>query len=222
VIVGRFDEARSGFLRRLLATGKTGRIWTTLAPDDAAPQLGEERSRIVAALEYLDQQGLVELQPAEVRQRYTLVARPESEAALVDALLERFARRERAETARIEDVLRLVTHDGCQVSALVGYFGEERAERCGHCSHCLTGRAQRLPEPESEPPIETTVGVDAFAALRDEHPEALGAPRQQARFLSGITSPATSRAKLTRDPLFGSLADRRFADVLAWCEEKIA
>ena len=87
-----------------------------------------------------------------MRQRYTLLARPDSEGELVDRLLERFARRERAETVRIENVL------------------------------------------------------------------ALGTPRQQARFLAGITSPATSRAKLTRVPVFGSLAERRFADVLAWCE----
>ena len=49
---------------------------------------------------------------------------------------------------------------------------------------------------------------------------ALGAPRQRARFLCGITSPATSRAKLTRDALFGVLAERRFADVLAWCADE--
>jgi len=216
-VVGRFDEARAGFLRRLVATGKTGRTWTTLAPDDAAAELGEERSRIVAALEYLDQQGLVELQPAELRQRYTLLALPDSAAELVDGLLERFARRERAETARIENVLALVTHDGCQVCALVGYFGETRTEPCGHCSHCLTGRTQQLPQPETEPPIEKIADADALTALRANEPDALGTPRQQARFLAGITSPATSRARLTRDPLFGSLAERRFADVLAWC-----
>ncbi len=221
-VFGHFDEARAGFLRRLIATGKTGRTWTTLAPDDAAAELGEERSRILAALEYLDQQGLVELQPAELRQRYTLLVRPDSEVELVDGLLDRFARRERAETARIENVLALVTHDGCQVCSLVGYFGEIREERCGHCSHCLTGHAQRLPEPEAKPPIETTVSADALAALRDVHPEALGSPRQLARFLAGITSPAASRAKLGRDPLFGSLAERRFADVLGWCETRAA
>jgi ATP-dependent DNA helicase RecQ len=38
-----------------------------------------------------------------------------------------------------------------------------------------------------------------------------------ARFLCGTTSPATTRAKLTREPLLGALADRRFLDVLAWC-----
>jgi ATP-dependent DNA helicase RecQ len=221
-VFSRFDESRAGFLRRLIGTGKTGRTWTTLAPDDAAAELGEERSRIVAALEYLDQQGLVELQPAELRQRYTLLARPDSDAELVDRLLERFARREGAETARIDNVLALVTHDGCQVCVLVGYFGETRAERCGHCSHCLTGRAQRLPQPEPKPSIETTVHAEALAALRSRHPDALGTPRQQARFLSGITSPATSSAKLTRDGLFGSLAERRFADVLAWCEAAVA
>jgi ATP-dependent DNA helicase RecQ len=217
-IVSRFDETRAGFLRRLIATGKTGRTWTTLAPDDAAAELGEERSRILAALEYLEEQGLVELQPAEVRQRYTLLASPDSEAELVDRLLERFARREHAETARIENVLALVTNDGCQVRALVGYFGETRAEPCGHCSHCLTGSAQLLPQREPKPPIESSVDADALAALRNDHPDVLGSPRQQARFLAGITSPATSRAKLTRDRLFGALTDRRFADVLAWCE----
>ena len=184
-IVGSFDEARADFLRRLLATGKTGRIWTTLAPDDAAAALGEERSRIVAALEYLDQQGLVELQPADVRQRYTLLARPDSGAALVERLLERFARREQAETARIASVLELVTHDGCQVGALVGYFGETRTEPCGHCTHCLTGHAQRLPEPEPKPPIAAGIDAVALAALREKpsrrarHREAAGAlPRR--------------------------------------------
>jgi len=219
-VFGRFDEERAGFLRRLVASGKTGRTWTTLAPDDVAAALGEDRSRILAALEYLDEQGLVELQPAEPRQRYTILDGPHSEEKLLERLLERFARRERAETERIGRVLALVTHDGCQVRALVGYFGEARTEPCGHCSHCLTGRAQLLPPEEPKPPIELSVDADEFDVLRSDHPEALGAPRQQARFLSGITSPATTRARLTRDRLFGSLADRRFDDVLAWCEAR--
>jgi ATP-dependent DNA helicase RecQ len=221
-IFGRFDESRANFLQRLFETGKTGRTWTTLAPGDAAAALGEERARIVAALEYLDQQGLAELQPAELRQRYTVIARPESEDEPAERLLERFARRERAEAGRIENVLALVTHDGCQVGALVGYFGETRAEPCGHCSYCLSGSAQQLPQPEPRPPIDARVDAGALDALRFDHPDALATPRQQARFLCGLTSPATTRAKLTKDRLFGSLAERRFADVLAWCETAVA
>ena len=109
-----FDPARADFLRRLVATGKTGRLWTSVNPDEAAVALDEERSRIVAALGHLERQGLVELTPAEARQRYTLLERPGSPAELLDRLAERFDRREQAETARIEPVATLVTHEGCQ------------------------------------------------------------------------------------------------------------
>ncbi len=214
----RFDESRAAFLRRVVESGKTGRTWTTIAPAESASALGEERSRIVAALEYLDQQGLVELQPAELRQRYTITSHTHSEDDLVERLLERFARRERSETERIQNVLSLVTHAGCQVQALVAYFGETRSGACGHCSHCLNGRAQQLPESEAIPPIEAVVEPTALADLRVSNPDSLGIPRQAARFLAGITSPATTRAKLTRHPLFGTLAERRFGDILAWCE----
>jgi ATP-dependent DNA helicase RecQ len=215
-----FDPARADFLRRLVAAGKTGRTWTTLNPDEAAAAIGEERSRIVAAIGYLEQQGLAEVKAADARQRYTVLSRPASSAVLVDGLAERFDRREQAEAARIERVVDLVTTDGCQVNALVGYFGETREQPCGHCTHCLDGKPQRLPETEPLRPIE--VDRHALATLQGAQPDALGRPRQLARFLCGITSPATSRAKLTRDPLFGALAERRFADVLAWCSDGAA
>jgi ATP-dependent DNA helicase RecQ len=219
-VFSRFDESRADFLHRLIASGETGRTWTTIAPDKAASALGEQRSRIVAALEYLDQQGLVELKAAEVRQRYTVTAMPDAQDELVERLLERFARRERSETERIQSVLTLVTHDGCQVQALIAYFGETRAEPCGHCSHCLTGSAQQLPQLEPRPQIDAVVDEAALDSLRSSNPDSLGTPRQAARFLAGITSPATTRAKLTRHRLFGSLADRRFLEIVAWCEGK--
>ena len=53
-----------------------------------------------------------------------------------------------------------------------------------------------------------------LAALRAEHPAALGQPRQLARFLCGLSSPATTRAKLSRHELYGALAAHRFAAVL--------
>jgi ATP-dependent DNA helicase RecQ len=209
-----FDADRAAFLRRVLASGRTGRAWTSIDPG----ALGAERARVVAALGYLEQQGLVELKASDVRQRYTLLARPPSIDRVRDGLAERFARREQAETERIARVVSLVTHDGCQVQALVGYFGEERPEPCGHCTFCLTAEPRELPEPDPLPPIESVVDRDGLRALREAHPDALGLPRQRARFLCGLTSPATTRSRLGRGALFGALAERRFADVLAWCE----
>ena len=212
-----FDPARAGFLRRMVASGKTGRVWTSLDPEVAAVALGEERSRVVAALGHLEERGSIELRVADVRQRYTVLEDPSSRDDLLERLVERFERREQAETDRIRQVVALVTHRGCQVNELVGYFGEARTEPCGHCSFCLGGEAQELPETAAPAAIEAVVDDRALSVLAAGHPEALGAPRQRARFLCGITSPATSRAKLGRDPLFGALADRRFAEVLVWC-----
>jgi ATP-dependent DNA helicase RecQ len=50
--------------------------------------------------------------------------------------------------------------------------------------------------------------------LRSEGRAALAAPRQLARSPCGLSSPATSRARLTDDPRFGTLADVPFRVVL--------
>ena len=209
----RFDPARSSFLRRVIGAGKQGRVWVTLAPEDVALELGEDRSRIVAALGYLEDQGLAELQPAEARQRYSVLTEPLDLPALVDATAARFERRERAEIARIQRVLELVTADSCQVRALAAYFGEQRAEPCGHCSHCLSG-AVALPPGSVTPAPESIVSRAELADLRTRYPAELAQPRQLARFLCGLSSPATTRARLSRHELFGALAAHRFDVVL--------
>jgi ATP-dependent DNA helicase RecQ len=205
-----FDETRRDFLRRVVESGQPGRTWVAVDP---AGVPGEDRERVVRALDYLEQRGLVELKVSDVRQRFTLLALPVSRESVADSLAERFERRERAEAERVRRVLALVEQEGCQVQALVGYFGETLPDACGHCTHCLTGAAQRVREANPPAPID----VD-LRALVDAHPEALRAPRQRARFLCGLSSPAATRAKLTRHPLFGALAEHRFADVLARCE----
>ena len=63
----------------------------------------------------------------------------------------------------------------------------------------------------------THVNESTFAEVRDAHPAALGKPRQQARFLCGLSSPAVISARLSRHPLFGALEPYPFKEVLAWC-----
>jgi len=110
-----------------------------------------------------------------------------------------------------------VTNDGCQANALAAYFGEVRSKPCGHCTHCRTGRRQAIPPRSALPAIASALDADSWSALRAEHPDELGEPRQGARFLCGLTGPAFTRAKLSRQPLFGALAEYPFGDVEAWC-----
>jgi ATP-dependent DNA helicase RecQ len=65
-------------------------------------------------------------------------------------------------------------------------------------------------------PLPGPLDVPALEACRAAHPEALAHPRQAARFLTGLTSPALTKAKLSRHPLFAALEGYPFAEVLAW------
>jgi ATP-dependent DNA helicase RecQ len=216
-VVGRFDPARAAFLRSLFERSKFGREWYTIDPEALAETLGEPRERIVRALQYLEEQGLVELGTSDARQRFTrLVAEPDVDA-LTDDLAARFTAREQNEVERVHRVGELVGMAGCQTNALLAYFGETRDAPCGHCTFCETGRATPLPAPREARPVEGAVDRAAFAALCAAHPTALGTPRQRARYLCGLTSPAVGRARIGRNRLFGVLEDRRFGDVLAWC-----
>ena len=100
----------------------------------------------------------------------------------------------------------------------MGYFGQVLEAPCGHCTFCESGHAQTLPDVPAAPPIETVVDAQDLADVCAAHSAALGDARQQARFLCGLTGPAFTQARLSRQPLFGVLEERRFADVLAWCQ----
>ena len=56
-----------------------------------------------------------------------------------------------------------------------------------------------------------------FQNMRAQYPSALGNPRQAARFLCGLSSPALTKTKLSQHQLFGALAERHFGEVLDWC-----
>jgi len=214
-IAAQFPGEPGQFVLEIFARAKRGRVWYAVNPDEVAAALAQERRRVVRALEVLEERGLIELRPADARQRYTRL-RDADALSLTAELVERCRRRERSEIERLQRVLDLVTHDGCQTNALVAYFGEERDQPCGHCTHCRTGRRPSLPESPAPAPLPDGLDVAAFQALREAHPEALAEPRQAARFLAGLTSPALTRARLGRHPLFGALEGRRFAEILAW------
>lgn len=217
-LAGRFQGERARFVKDLFAHAKKGRTWYTFEPSEVAQALGQPRDRVVKALDYFQEQGYAEVQVAEPRQRYTRLREREDAEALVALLRERFQKREAQEVSRVRDVLRLVMHDGCQSNALVAHFGERREAPCGHCTWCRTGVARVLPPPRPRPELRAQLDVATFRSLVAKHPEALGHPRQAARFLCGLSSPALSKAKLGGHKLFGVLAEYPFAQVLAFCE----
>ncbi len=212
-IAAAFPGPAGGLARDVFGAAKLGKIWYSLNPDDAANTLGVERKRVTRALDVMAERGYIELRASDTRQVFTRL-RPEEDATVItEELMERFVRREESEIKRLRQVLELVTHDGCQVNDLIGYFGEVRDAPCGHCTFCLTGKRQVLPVASELPPIADQVLQEA-ATLQTQYPDALGTARQLARFLCGLSSPALTKARITKLPLFGTLENRSFGEVL--------
>ncbi|MFN7133283.1 MAG: RecQ family ATP-dependent DNA helicase, partial [Myxococcales bacterium] len=176
----RFEGERAEFITSLFRVAKKGRIWWKLDPDDVATKLRQDRSRVVKALEYLREQGLVELRGSEPRQRFTRLRDQEDAVALVELLVQRFETREASELQRLEQVVALVNHDGCKTGALLAHFGERLSSGCGHCSHCLGEPARPMSGAASEVPA--SFDWAAVRALQREHPALLTDPRLSGPF----------------------------------------
>jgi ATP-dependent DNA helicase RecQ len=248
-VLAKHTPERQAFLRKLLHCGKRGTKWTTIDPDSAAVELAEPRDRIVKALGWLSDSGSIELRPSGSRQRYRLTGglQPDGQGkpdagqpdldALTRAMQELFAVREARDLERLQAVLDFAAERGCLTHRLLRYFGEnvgpaegnEPLVRCGSCTSCddpgptaaQSSAAAAREIPGSTTPDITAAQSAAVEALVAENRTSLGTARQLARFLCGLTSPATSRERLGRHTAFGLLASVPFATVLARAESLV-
>ncbi|MBF0138081.1 MAG: RecQ family ATP-dependent DNA helicase [Magnetococcus sp. DMHC-1] len=217
-ILARFDPQRAAFLRGVLRHARKKIKWFTLDAHATSLALQQPRERVVAALEYLAQQGDIELESMGVREGYRLLQQPKNPEALRDSLLARFMKREQHDISRIHTMLDFAHHPTCRTQYLLAYFGEERPP-CGHCDRCQ-------PQAESSsgtipPPTRHDLGSNALRQLRDlraEHHPSLATPRQLARFFCDITSPATTRERLRHHPLSGAWKHVPFHQALTFLE----
>jgi len=214
-ILGQFDAARAEFLRDVFRHAVKGKTWFSLDVEKACRAMGQPRERIVSAIGYLEEKGDLIVQASGVRQGYRLLTRPGNLAGLCEGLGVRFEQREAHDIARIRRVLAYAEAKECWTRHLLAYFGEDRAA-CGHCGHCEGQPPRRLP-PAMRVPLAAREQTEVRRLLAEKH-EALGSPRQVARFLCGLASPATTRAKLRRHSLFGVFGSSPFHDVLGLAE----
>ena len=210
-VLARFDESRRDFLRRMLACGQAARKWMRLDVHQAALHLEEPRDRLVRALNYLEEQGDVELQVSGVRQGYRRLPGEPDRGQILESLIQRFQLREIRDLARLHEMERLTRQPGCTSAALLAYFGETLEQDCGRCGNCQGQHPANL---------DTTVAPlteaqrDRIQRVSQQGHAALAHPRQLTRFLCGLTSPASSRARLSKHPDFGALSSVPFELVL--------
>lgn len=213
-ILGHFEGERRDFVAQILSHAKKARLWFTIDAEAAAKSMQQPRERIVRALDYLSEQGWLELETQGTRNQFQRLKMPEDLTALARQMHQRTMQREASELARLRDVVKLIEHDGCQVAALCQHFGEQRDMPCGHCTWCLNGRTAAQLTQATITPIDDRLLVQARDLAR-KHPQALADATLLARFLCGVSSPALAKAKLSSHALFGALADVPLQEVRA-------
>ena len=212
-ITHQFSGERRQFLEHVFQHSKKARIWYHIDINKTAEKLRQPRQRLIRALNYLHENEFLLVRASQIRHRFTLLRQPDDISQLGVQLFRRFVERESKDINRIQQVLDLVTHNGCQTNYLVGYFGEERLANCGHCNWCMNGNRPVVLRPVPEFSL-TREDLEKIEAVRQEHQDILSQPRALARFLCGITSPKISRAKLSAHKYFGLMANIRFHQVL--------
>ncbi|MEM9282302.1 MAG: ATP-dependent DNA helicase RecQ [Verrucomicrobiota bacterium] len=216
VLAGHTEDRRR-FLDRLFQSADEGRIWLSIDVARSAMELDEPEDRIRKALRYLEEMGDAIVKPSHLRHRYRLPpdgSRVVSEVA--GRLIERFETREQNEIDRLHQVIGHCESQTCLTQGVLHYFGEE-GDSCGHCGICR-GQYTGGPLLASERKSITFEDAELIRELHAQSHIALRQPRQFTRFLCGLSSPATTRAKLHRHDAFGRLAAVPFGEVLTHVE----
>ncbi|MEV3807148.1 ATP-dependent DNA helicase RecQ [Aeromonas dhakensis] len=212
-ILARFNPERRLFLEQLFACAPQARSWCTMDFDALWQGYQGERHRAAAALDYLQQQGWIELESKQMTEVYRVLRQEIDVTTLADQLHSLFEKKEHSELARLQALLGFFTSSSCLSHELARYFADQAAPtHCGHCSVCRGEVAELPPLPGRTLPNEQGLKAwcDPLVALcHTRHPRIL------TRFLCGIATPLTTRVKAKSLAGFGQLASHPFADVLA-------
>ncbi|MFT5470536.1 MAG: ATP-dependent DNA helicase RecQ [Verrucomicrobiales bacterium] len=215
-ILSGHSSDRQEFLRKLFEAAKEGRSWYTIEIETVADKIGEPAERIRKALNYLAELGEVTLQPSGLRRAYRLSSEHDRNLnALTERLIQNFENSEKGELDRLGEVIRYCESGVCLTQQLLGYFGEELDTECGTCGNCVSSESGQRTLPCSVVGKLTMEQVEIIHAVRNEKHPSLRHPRQMARFLCGISSPKSTRERLSRHDHFGCFERLPFQDVLA-------
>ncbi len=216
VILESFSGERQSFAKKLLASSRKRKVWFDIDIPETMKKLGCERSRIVKALDYFAEKGWIELRVSDLVHGYRKLKSFGVVGQLVENFTQRLHQREKMEISKTQQVIEMAKATECQAGVLSTYFGQRLDSKCGHCSYCQgEGPFEVVPGPVSKLTDST---LQTVRQLVTEHRAALNSSRSIARFLCGLTSPALTRSKLSRNRSFGICQDIPFADVMRQVE----
>ena len=215
-ILTQFDERRQDFLQKVFSHTKFNKLWAV--PDLTAcfEQSQLERHRVLAALEYMHDQQMIELESKQMTEVYHINTSIISQPNLANQLFDYFKEKEQKEIKRIAALVRFFELDQCLSRMLALYFDDDRVpEHCGHCSVCR-GQIAKLnySAPLVWPSDEELAHV--ISSLQQHAQDTLSVQLSTdslTRFLSGMSTPLFTQLKAKQQPGFGLCERLRYEDI---------
>lgn len=216
-ILERFNGERKAFLSSVLANTQFKRVWGILEFEALFRAYSCDRKRVVSALDYLQEQRLIELETKKITEVFQINLAALADPELGQRLYEYFTDKEEKEIKRIAALIRFFELDSCLSRNLSIYFDDhESAENCGHCSSCrgLSARLEYSVSPNWPSDEQLLIDLSGLRQhLAAKHSETLSIDTQ-CRFLAGISVPLFARNKVRQLSGFGSCESLRYADLL--------
>ena len=210
VLAGRAAKERK-LLEGIFAPLDAEWKWLGVPVSEVAPKLGISPESLREIISELEAGGDVVLKKSGWRQGFRVKKQVSDLRVTSETMAARFQEREAKDLARLDQVLALATGKSCLTKVLLAHFGEKMGTGCGHCDRCRGILPVKLKR--AKPRKITDRELEEIRILVSGNHPALGTPRQLARFLCGMSSPASMRARLYRHDAYGLLSGLPFGEV---------
>jgi ATP-dependent DNA helicase RecQ len=217
-ILAGFEGERKAFLYAVFQHSKFKKIWGEPDFEQLFQHYQCERSRVVTALEYLQELGHIALETKKITEVFSVNDNALSTPLLATKLHDYFLEKEQSEIKRIATLIRFFELEHCLTRNLSLYFDDQHApEHCGHCSVCH-GQVAKLAYSSvvAMPNDELLKGylTEVTSLLVAKSDRVLSA-ETLTRFLTGLMVPLFSRTKVKQLPGFACCQHIRFQEVKA-------
>lgn len=215
-ILALFDQDRQDFLSCIFAHTQFKKVWGTLNFDSLIEQYQFERKRVVAALDYLQEQNLIVLETKRITDVYQVNEEQLAITNLTEKLYQHFIEKEQKEIKRIAALVRFFELDRCLSHNLSLYFDDQRSpEHCGHCSVCRGQVAKLAYSQHFQWPEPLIIGeaLNEFQQQVASKTEQPISTEMYCRFLAGISTPYFTRFKVRQLAGYGLCEQARYADI---------
>ncbi|MFT5597739.1 MAG: ATP-dependent DNA helicase RecQ [Chitinophagales bacterium] len=215
-ILQQFEGERRTFLEAVFANSQMKKVWGSLNFDSMYQAYGADRNRVVKAMEYLQENNMIELETKLITEVYQVDVQKLADLELAQNLTTYFVDKEQKEIKRIAALLRFFELDRCLSNNLSRYFDDQEApEHCGHCSVCRKQVAKL--EYSHHPAMPNIEKISAAVQGLDKHLSGKSdytlTTETYCRFLTGMSVPLFARNKVRHLPGFGLCEQNRYADV---------